>query len=87
MNILEIMNSGNQHNSQTAVVCIDYKAAFDSIDHDYMWAVLEYFGIGQGLIRMIRTMYKNRTGFIYNDEGKAMESFNIQSGTMQGCIL
>jgi hypothetical protein len=38
--------------------CIDFKGAFDSIRHDFIWQLLEKMRVGENLIGHIKTLYK-----------------------------
>jgi hypothetical protein len=40
------------------MACIDFKGAFDSIRHEFIWQLLEKMGVGENLIGHIKTLYK-----------------------------
>ena len=65
---------------------IDYAKAFDCVDHNKLWAILNEMGIPDHLTCLLRNLYtgqeaKDRTGHGTTDW------FRIGKGVHQGCIL
>ena len=63
---------------------IDYVKAFDCVDHDKLWKILEEMGIPDHLSCLLRNVYAGqeaRTGHGTTDW------FQIRKGVCQGCIL
>ena len=48
------------------LVAIDFEKAFDSLDHTYLFKVLNAFNFGPSFIRWIRVLYSNISSCIIN---------------------
>jgi hypothetical protein len=48
------------------MACIDFKSAFDSIRHEFIWQLLEKMGVGENLIGHIKTLYKGAKSAVLN---------------------
>ena len=65
---------------------IDYAKAFDCVDHNKLWKILQELGIPDHLTCLLRNLYAgqeatDRTGYGTTDW------FQIGKGVHQGCIL
>ena len=58
---------------------IDYAKAFDCVDHNKLWKILQEMGIPDHLICLLRNLYAGQ-------EAKT-DWFQIGKGVHQGCIL
>lgn len=68
-------------------VCyVDYKKAFDRIQHEKLIEVLTRVGLDERDIVMIRNTYWNHRGCIRTEKGNT-RCIDIQRGVRQGCIL
>ena len=65
---------------------LDWKQAFDSIDHNSMLVALERFGISATALKIIRGMYKDPTFETTSSMGEKAEGV-VGSGIRQGCPL
>ncbi len=62
------------------------KKAFDRLEWNYMWAVLQCFGFGEHFVSMIKTLYHSPAASVIT--GNIISpSFPLQRGTRQGCPL
>ena len=62
-----IVEELNNHNKEAVIVFIDFKKAFDSIDRNVMFKILEAYGILQEIVDAIKIMYTNTSAIsIYN---------------------
>ena len=61
---------------------LDFKKAFDSIEHDSIWAALERQGVPTCYINTLAKLYSKQTGKVRTD--KMSKSFDIKRGTKQG---
>jgi len=84
INVIECIAHCNSANIPGSVVSVDMAKAFDSLNHDFMSLVWEFFGFGQNFIRMLDTLLKGRTSCIIKDDFSFSENFNIETGTLQG---
>jgi len=74
-------------NSPALVNFVDFKKAFDSVHRKTLWQILRHYGIPDKIVRLIAMFY---TGFecrVLMEAGVESESFAVNSGVRQGCIL
>lgn len=81
-----IVEQSIEWNSPLLVNFIDYEKAFDSIDRKTLWKIMRHYGIPQKIVSLIEEMYKNTTCRVLH-EGQLTESFEINTGVRQGCLL
>ena len=69
------------------LVLLDLFAAFDTIDHDNLFCILEkYFGICGNALKLIKSYFSNRTQRVQTDN--VLSDFaNIICGVPQGSVL
>lgn len=68
------------------IVALDQEKAYDRIAHDYLWRVLEKFGIPNRTLTLIQNLYKNaKTSVILN--GVIPSPFEVKRGVRQGCPM
>ena len=65
---------------------LNFEKAFDSLDREVLWNLMEYHGIPQKFINIIRNSYSNMQCRVIH-EGKLTESFDVKTGVKQGCLL
>ena len=65
------------------IASVDFQKAFDSIDHDFLYCVLESFGFGPSFIRWVQTLYFDIEGCVLN-KGTSTGYFPIKRGVRQG---
>ncbi|CAF1097070.1 unnamed protein product [Didymodactylos carnosus] len=65
---------------------VDFKAAFDSVNHAALWIVLESYGIPSGLVQVISNLYKGARCAVRVD-GQLTDWFDVSTGVRQGCVL
>ena len=65
------------------LVPIDFEKAFDSLDHTYLFKVLNAFNFGPSFIRWIRVLYSNISSCIINN-GFTSNYFAVGRGVRQG---
>ena len=62
---------------------IDYKAAFDSVDRDIMWEVLDRYGVPTRYINIIKAGYDGYKAGVMVD-GVQGQLFEVKGGAKQG---
>ena len=68
-------------------VCfVDYRKAFDSVNREALFNILERNGISGDYLEAIKGIYKSVLAAVKQD-GKYSEYFNCPSGLKQGCLL
>ncbi len=55
--LLHILDFADSHPSPCAVFSLDAEKAFDRLEWNSMWAVLQCFGFGEHFISMIKTLH------------------------------
>ena len=65
---------------------IDHAKAFDCVDHNKLWKILQEMGIPDHLTCLLRNLYAGQEATVRNRHG-TMDWFQIGKGVRQGCIL
>ena len=65
---------------------IDYSKAFDCVDHNNLWKILKEVGIPYHLTCLLRNLYAGQKATVGSGHG-TIDSFQIEKGVHQGCIL
>ena len=65
---------------------IDYAKAFDSVDHDKLWKILQEMGIPDHLTCLPRNVYAGQEATVRTGHGTT-DWFQIGKRLCQGCIL
>ena len=69
-----------------AIILFDFKAAFPSLSHDYMWDTLEAIGIPAQYVKAIKLLYAKNKHLI-KVLGETFPSVTVRSGVRQGCPM
>ena len=64
---------------EAVLVLFDFKAAFPSLHHDFMWAVLQQLGFGPVWLHTIQCFYTGNLQFLWGKKSLA------KVGIRQGC--
>ena len=70
------------HQKEAVLLFIDFKKAFDSIDRNVMFKILEAYGIPPEIVEAIRIMYTNTSATVITPEGLT-DFFTINTGVLQ----
>ena len=65
---------------------IDYAKAFDCVDHNKLWKILQEMGIPDHLTCLLRNLYAGQEATVRSGHGTT-DRFQIGKGVHQGCIL
>ena len=68
-----------------AIVLFDFRAAFPSVDQDFLFDVLKKFGLHDNWVRYVKKLYVRNIQTIGNPD--LSEGFNADTGIRQGCPL
>ena len=71
------------HHKEAVITFIDSRKAFDSIDRNKMFSILEAYGIPSEIVSSIRVIYTDTSAVVLTPEGLA-ESFSVNTGVLQG---
>ena len=67
-------------------VFIDFQKAFGSVDRDIIWRLMQHYGFPRKFISIIQQLYDNSSCQVIH-EGKLTDTFQVQTGVRQGCLL
>ena len=65
---------------------IDYAKAFDCVDHNKLWQILQEMGKPDHLTCLLRNLYAGQEETVRTRHGKT-DWFQMEKGVHQGCIL
>ena len=65
---------------------VDYAKAFDCVDHNKLWKILEEMGIPEHQACLLRNLYAGQEATVRIGHGTA-DWFTIRKGLRQGCIF
>ena len=71
---------------KTSICFIDYAKAFDCVDHNKLWKILQEMGIPDHLSCLLRNLYAGQEATVRTERG-ARDWFQIGKGVHQGCIF
>ncbi|KAK3567956.1 hypothetical protein QTP86_027412 [Hemibagrus guttatus] len=71
---------------KTGLIFLDQEKAFDRVEHEYLWKVLEAFGFNPGFVAMIRVLYCEIES-VLKVNGGLCAPFRVYRGIRQGCSL
>ena len=83
INILDNMKKAIMTDSSLAIILLDFAKAFDKIEHDFMVKTLIFFGFGNYMIQVLKTILTGRVGGILTKEGLTA-LFEFLCGSGQG---
>jgi cell division protein ZapA (FtsZ GTPase activity inhibitor) len=84
--LMNIINDATVNERELYILTVDFKAAFDSIEHKHLFNSLERKGVSAQFTRVIQLLYKNAASDIIaaNDSTSLI---SIKRGVRQGCTL
>ena len=85
-NIHWIMGKAREFQKIIYVCFIDYAKAFDCVDHNKLWIILQERGILAHLTCLLRNLYAGQEATVRTGHGTT-NWFQIGKGVRQGCIL
>ena len=79
-------SSKNQEFQKRIYFCFtDYAKAFDCVDHNKLWKILQEMGIQDHLTCLLRNLYAGQEATVRTGHGTT-DWFQIGKGVCQGCI-
>ena len=88
-NVLDIDFAGQQisiKHKRGAIILFDFRAAFPSMSHDFMWDTLNAIGLPLEFVEALKCFYRSNCHFI-KVGGRYFPSVVVRSGVRQGCPL
>ena len=65
---------------------IDFKKAYDSIIHHFLWEKLQSIGVNGNLLHLLQALYKGISSNV-RVNGFLTDTFEVTCGLRQGCVL
>ena len=84
--LLDVIDYTKINDLPAAVLMLDIEKAFDSVRHEFLFTVLEYFNFGENFIQWVKTFYSSRKSYVMNN-GFLSNSINMDKGIFQGCPI
>ena len=84
--ILWIIEKAREFQKNIFFCFIDYAKAFDCVDHNKLWKILQEMGIPDHLTCLLRNLYAGQEATVRTGHGITYW-FQIGKGVHQGCIL
>ena len=85
-NICWIIKKAREFQNCIYFCFIDYTKAFDCVDHNKLWEILQEMGIPDPLTCLLRNLYAGQEATVRTGHGTT-DWFQIGKGVCQGCIL
>ena len=85
-NIHWIIEKAREYQKNIYFCFIDYTKAFDSVDHNKLWKILQQMGIPDHLTCLLRNLYAGQEATVRTRHG-TIDWFQIGKAVCQGCIL
>ena len=85
-NICWITEKAREFQKNIYFCFIDYAKAFDCVDHNQLWKILQELGIPDHLICLLRNLYAGQEATVRTGNGTT-DWFQIGRGVLQGYIL
>ena len=85
-NICQIIKKAREFQKNIYFCFIDYAKAFDCVDHNKLWKILQKMGIPDHLTCLLRNLYAVQEATVRTRHG-TMDWLQIRKGVHQGCIL
>ena len=82
----DIISYGNLNDLEAAIIMLDQEKAFDKVDREFLFKILQKFGYGPKLIARIETIYKDIEAQVKLN-GHLSHFFSVVRGVRQGCPL
>ena len=85
-NICWIIEKAREFQKNIYFCFIDYAKAFDCVEHNKLWKILQDMGIPDHLTCLLRNLYAGQEATVRTGHGTT-DWFQIGKGVRQGCIL
>ena len=85
-NIHWIFEKAREFQENIYLCFIDYAKAFDYVDHNKLWKILQEMGIPDNLTCLLRNLYPSQEETV-RTRHRTTDWFQIGKGVHQGCIL
>jgi len=84
--VKQIIEKSHEFDQDVPLLFVDFKAAYDSVNRERLWKVMDQLGIPRKIIRMIRACL-NGSNCKVKYVGEESEEFEVRTGLRQGDAL
>ena len=84
--IQDVIDYFENDNMEGAILFLDFQKAFDTVNHEFLFTVLEKFNFGKSYIKWVKTIY-NKAESCLSNNGWTSKPFEIQRGIRLRCPL
>ena len=75
-----------EQNKSLYVVFVDFRKAFDTVNRDALWAVLECYGCPKRFLNMVKGFHQGMNARICS-QGEYSDAIMVKNGVKQDCVL
>ena len=86
-NICWIIKKAREFQRNIYFCFIDYPKAFDCVDHNKLWKILQKTEIPDHLTCFMRNLYADQEATVRTGHGTTTDCFQIRKGVHQSCVL
>ena len=86
LNIINMINSTKQSKKSALIIAIDFRKAFDSINHSFIDTCLKTLNFGESFRKWVQLFFSDRETYLMMN-GFLEEKIYLQQGVPQGDIL
>lgn len=84
--ILDLIDYSHLLNDDNLILFLDFNKAFDTVEHNFIFATLEYFKFGTFFRKAITTLYTDCSSSVKMSHGTSNRFF-LSRGIRQGCPI
>ena len=84
--IIDLIEFADTRDIPGSIVLLDFEKAFDSVEHEFLFEVLNRFNLGNNFVQWVRTFYNCRRSYVINN-GFLSRPINMSRGIFQGCPI
>ena len=82
----QLINMSHEFKQRLYACFIDLKKAYDSINRQALWRILEQYGVQERVLTLIKDLHEETEACV-REYGATSKWFSISNGVKQGCIL
>ena len=84
--IRDVLEVSKSIGIDTGLISLDQEKAFDRVEHNFLWKIMEKFGFSAGFIARIKVLY-SEVESVLKFNGGLCAPFRVCRGVRQGCAL
>ncbi len=82
--ILDMVDYNEYISDNSLILFVDFHKAFGTIEHDFLFKPIDFFGFGKYFLKAVKTLYKGCASSVKLAQGTS-NRFEIGRGIRQGC--